>query len=88
MTISLALFEDAAAADDDVEEAIAIIPTTKKSTLFENTRENTQEEGRLIQKELVNSTRTIHDDDGDVDDVDDDVKRRGVTCHVELVLGF
>ena len=86
MTISLALFEDAAAADDDVEEAIAIIPTTKKSTLFENTRENTQEEGRLIQKELVNSMRTIHDD-GDVDDVDDDVKRRGVTCHVELVLG-
>ena len=87
MTISLALFEDAAAADDDVEEAIAIIPTTKKSTLFENTRENTQEEGRLIQKEFVNSMRTIHDD-GDVDDVDDDVKRRGVTCHVELVLGF
>ena len=86
MTISLALFEDAAAADDDVEEAIAIIPTTKKSTLFENTRENTQEEGRLIQKELVNSMRTIHDD-GDDGDVDDDVKRRGVTCHVELVLG-
>ena len=86
MTISLALFEDAAAADDDVEEAIAIIPTTKKSTLFENTRENTQEGGRLIQKEFVNSMRTIHDD-GDVDDVDDDVKRRGVTCHVELVLG-
>lgn len=86
MTISLALFEDAAAADDDVEEAIAIIPTTKKSTLNENTRENTQEEGRLIQKEFVNSMRTIHDD-GDDDDVDDDVKRRGVTCHVELVLG-
>ena len=43
MTISLALFEDAAADDDDVEEAIAIIPTTKKSTLFENTRENTQD---------------------------------------------
>ena len=31
--------------------------------------------------------RTIHDDVDD-DDVKDDVKRRGVTCHVELVFGF